>query len=207
MAQGGHCHGRVIMIRGLLDVFSLGMDDLAEKAAKAGFDAQVARQPDWRSLSAQEIDNHGNHNGIRPLIVGGHSYGADNAIRFCRRLQSRGIDVDLLLLLDATTPPLIPSNVERCVHFYRPSFIGDIAPFLFAGNPVEMEESNKRTKLFNIPITGELLGKGPGSVGHFNIDASPEIHNLCLNEMEQVYRQHRAQADAGSHGVAAGGGG
>lgn len=94
----------------------------------------------------------------RPLILVGHSHGADNAIRLAIELDRRGVEVDLLVLLDATTPPAIPESVVNCLHLYRPTVFGSVAPFLFAGNPVKLEAGNDRTRLANITIPAEESG-------------------------------------------------
>lgn len=198
-SQNSPARGRVILLRGLWDVFSLGLDDLAERTAQEGYEVVVARGPQWHDLAARETDNRRGLSPKLPLIVGGHSYGADHAIRFSQRLHDRGTDVDLLLLLDATNPPSIPANVKRCVHFYRPSIPGYLLPFLLAGHPVQRADGNSRTELENVRLTDELLAREAAGVGHFNIDASPFIHNLCLNEMNRVYLNSRSNARTDQH--------
>jgi len=183
--------GRVVLFRGLWDVFSLGLDDLGEKAASEGYDVQIARSHTWPDAAASETTARLASSTNGPLIVGGHSYGADNAIRYCRLLEEEGLEVDLLLLLDATTPPPIPPNVTRCVHYYRTTILGSLAPFIFAGNPVEPAEGNSRTEIVNALLTPDLLGLASNSVGHFNIDASDDVHDLCLREINRVYLEKR----------------
>ncbi len=178
--------GRVFCMRGLLDVFSLGLNDLAERLRSEGVAAISVSGPSWQALG-REIhrawlrgDLHG------PLILIGHSHGADNAVRMARTLGKRNIDVELLVLLDATSPPGVPSNVARCLHLYRPTVLGHLFPFVFAGNPVEAEDGNTRTEIVNMIVSREIFGPLASRIDHFNIDASGPVHDLVVKEVLRI---------------------
>jgi pimeloyl-ACP methyl ester carboxylesterase len=179
--------GQVVCLRGLLDVFSLGLNDLAERLRHDGIEAITVSGPSWPRL-AQSIREARSRGDLRkPLVLVGHSYGADDAIRLARKLKRWNIEVELLVLLDATTPPPVPSNVVRCLHVYRPTVMGDVFPHLFAGNPVDAEPGNHRTQVVNRIVSRESFGAAAAHIGHFSIDASDAVHDLVLREVQSVF--------------------
>jgi hypothetical protein len=179
----------VFCLRGLLDVFSLGLNDLAERLRREGIDAMPLSGPRWRTLE-REIDRAKRQGDLQgPLILIGHSHGADNAVRMARNLRQRNIQVELLVLLDATSPPAVPRNVTRCLHLYRPTVLGYLLPFVFAGNPVEAEEGNTRTEIVNTIVSREIFGPVAARIGHFNIDASVPVHDVVVKEVLRICPQ------------------
>lgn len=178
--------GQVYCLRGLFDVFSLGLNDLAERLRREGIDATAVSGPFWLTIGCDicRARSRGNLHG--PVILIGHSYGADNAVWMARYLGRQNIEVELLVLLDATDPPAVPENVARCLHLYRPSFLGDLLPLSFAGNPVQAEEGNNRTKIVNQIISPEIFGTAAAHIGHLNVDASAAVHDLIVDEVLRI---------------------
>ena len=173
-------------MRGFLDVFSLGMNSLAEELRKEGVDARAMSGPAWRAAARQIESDFAVSADQEPLVIVGHSYGADHAVDMARYLQRSGIRVRLLVLLDATTPPTVPANVEQCLHLYRPTLAGDLLPFIFAGNPVVLDRDNQNTQLVNDIVSTEELGPKASAVNHFNIDKSEVVHAFVVKEIIEV---------------------
>lgn len=184
--------GQVYCIRGLMDVFSLGMNTLADELREQGVDAYAISGPAWPGLAQELGDEYENRNDVPPLVFIGHSYGADDAVRMARYLDERQVRVSLLVLLDATIPPKIPRNVDRCVHLYRATVAGDVLPFVFAGNPVIKENDNNRTHLYNCDLNEVEEKEGFSSVGHMNIDKSDSIHARVIKEVLGVCQPKEA---------------
>jgi len=178
--------GQVFCLRGLLDVFSVGLDDLAERLRREGIDATAMSGPSWRALGYEISRTRSGGDLQGPLILIGHSYGADDAIWLARFLSHQNIEVELLVLLDATDPPAVPENVARCRHLYRPTILGDLLPFVFAGNPVQAEESNNRTEIINEIASPEIFGPAAARIDHFSIDASAAVHDLIVDEVLRI---------------------
>ena len=178
--------GRVFCLRGLLDVFSLGLNDLSERLCGEGIEARALSGPSWPSLARKIRQARLQGRLQEPLVLIGHSYGADDAIRLARKLSRWNIDVELLVLLDATTPPRVPSNVDRCLHVYRPTVVGDLLPFLFAGNPVDAEKDNHRTVFVNMIVSRENFGASAARIGHLNVDSSTAVHDLVVKEILRI---------------------
>jgi pimeloyl-ACP methyl ester carboxylesterase len=134
-----YSRGDVYLLRGLFNIFSLGMDDINESLAAQGFRAGVYSGTSWRSLARQIADGQAEIPPESLVVISGHSYGADNSIRLARALGKRGVAVDALVLVDPTTPPKIPANVRRCVNIYRSQPSTDWMPWL-RGVAVEGED-------------------------------------------------------------------
>jgi hypothetical protein len=172
----------VYLLRGLWDVFSLGLDDLALRLCDEGVDAVALSGPSWPVLSEVIAQSPQRAASSRRVVLVGHSSGADEAVLLARDLGARGIRVELLVLLDATRPLPIPDTVERCVHLYIPTPLAERAPDVFPGNPVEAADGNLTTTIVNRVVTPEEF---PG-VDHFNIESAELIHAVVLEEIARV---------------------
>jgi pimeloyl-ACP methyl ester carboxylesterase len=178
--------GRVYCLRGLMDVFSLGLNGLAEKLRAEGVDARAMSGSACRAAARQIESDYAAGSDLEPLILVGHSYGADHAVELAKHLQRRGIRVQLLVLLDATAPPTVPASVERCLHLYKPTTMGDLLPAFFAGNPVALDRDNRETQIFNEIVSTDVFGPEAAAVNHFNIDASEAVHAVVIREIVQI---------------------
>ncbi|HMQ16431.1 MAG TPA: alpha/beta fold hydrolase [Phycisphaerae bacterium] len=170
---------QVYCLRGLWDVFSTGLDSLAVEMRERGLAAESLSGPLWPDL-AERIEKASHEQSLNgDLVLVGHSFGAEHALRLAFRLQQQGIPVGLMVLIDATTPPPIPSNVARCVHLYIPSPLASLAPDVFTGRPVELAEGNDRTELVNWVVTPAEFGP----VNHFNLESNPVVHQVVIDEV------------------------
>lgn len=180
--------GHLYAMRGFLGIFSTGMDTLCRKlnqrhillsAAVADEVADIYRK---QLLHAYQL---GDMTG--PLILVGHSYGADDQIRTARYLGRHKIEVTLLLLLDPVTPPTIPANVQRCVDIYKSHPLTDWLPFL-RGVPVHVADP-KFTRLTDINLRYAKVGFNTGPVNHMNISAVPGVQKMMLHYIDDSLRR------------------
>jgi pimeloyl-ACP methyl ester carboxylesterase len=174
---------KVVLLRGLADVWSVGLNTLTEQMQSIGLDASVHSGPSWSTVGAQLAAIYDPATGLPGIVAVGHSYGSDDAIRMAEYLKSRNIPVRLLILLDATSPPPIPDNVDRCLHLYNLWLPGYVAPGVFSGNPVSPAPGNTRTIITNEVVTPNPNDPAVGCVNHFNIDASSLIHQRVIEEI------------------------
>ena len=84
LAAGPH----VILLRGWFGVFSSGLDNLAQQLRAQGVEAKVAGHLNW-STEVAEILRERSAGQIRPLVLVGHSQGANNVIDMARLLESQ----------------------------------------------------------------------------------------------------------------------
>lgn len=173
---------RVYLLRGYRNVYSLGFDRLAEQMKAVNLNPTMIDWPFWEEAARVMLNEYPTFpNGCKLMLVG-HSYGADDAIRIANILKTNGIEVRLLYLLDATVPDPIPDNVIQCIHYYTPWLPGLLAPGFFSGNPVELEPGNEKTRLTNLQFTREALGEGIGCADHFSIEANQLMQNMIIEE-------------------------
>jgi hypothetical protein len=171
-------HGAVYTLRGGLGgIFSTGMSDLQKK---------LATQYHIRSASTiwYKQDTLSNHiikqyraKKIRePIILIGHSLGANEQIKVARTLGQANIPVALLITVDAVSPIRVSTNVKHAINLYTPGYVPLFSGLiLHAVNP-------QVTQVDNIDIS-----KLPGvSVNHFTIDKSDAVQNLMLTNVLAV---------------------
>jgi thioesterase domain-containing protein len=115
--------GHVYLMRGIFNVFSLGMDQMAYKLQAAGVAATVANHTSWRGMADDMIANYRSGN-REPIILMGHSAGADATISIARRLQEAGVPVALIVNFDPVSPDPVPPNVKQVVNYRRQALQG-----------------------------------------------------------------------------------
>jgi hypothetical protein len=108
----------VYLLRGLINIFSTGMDDLAEKLHRRGIRASVYNHTQFYGLVQQIAARHKARRGERVVIVG-HSLGANDAVRMAESLGAYKIQVPLVITYDPTVTVAVPANVSRLVNFYQ----------------------------------------------------------------------------------------
>ena len=179
--------GRVIVIRGAFTVFSLGLNDLGDELAEYGFDVEVVPDILAGRAAADLVAEYRRNRNMGPIVFIGHSRGAELGPKEARLLQKYRIPVKLIVMVDAVHQTSIPSNVQRCVNLYHTNMLG-----ILHGVPARAE--SKRTQMINTDI-GKLKTRGEaGSINHFNIDASPWIHDLIVAEVLKVCPREEAKS-------------
>ncbi len=157
-------HPNVILVRGFLDWYSTGIDQLATELRAAGVPCLVYREDQWRQV-AEQLSQHPQ----QPTVLIGFSYGADDVILIARQLSEAKKSVDLLITIDPVTPADIPPNTRRCCDFYQSNGFWDIFPWL-RGTPVNGSGAIENINLRNRP---DLLEPG---TSHATIAANPKLH-------------------------------
>jgi hypothetical protein len=149
---------RVYLLRGWFGVFSTGLDTLAEELRSKGIKAETVGHLAWRSTVSDIVKYHASGKS-GPLVLVGHSQGANNVIEMARLLEREKIPVDLLVTLAPLLQDPVPGNVVRAINYYHsPGW----------GAPV-MADAGYRGKLSNINLGGDL------GISHIAMDKSPKI--------------------------------
>jgi surfactin synthase thioesterase subunit len=106
----------VYLFRGLADVFSTGMDTLADEVNKRGVYATSHSHTDWKAIADRAAaDYKAKKEG--PIILIGHSLGADAAMEMADYLGDKGVPVALVVPFDGTQSFPAPGNVARVINF------------------------------------------------------------------------------------------
>ena len=110
---------RVLLLRGWFGVFSTGMDSLASELKAKGIKAEVAGHVYW-STAVKDIVKERAAGNAGPLVLVGHSQGANNVIDMARSLEANKIPVDLLtgVLAPGSTAPSGPGVLEPGISPY-----------------------------------------------------------------------------------------
>jgi hypothetical protein len=114
-----------------------------------------------------------------PLVVVGYSSGADKAIVLSRSLQERGITVNKLVLLEATSETSIPGNVSECVNIYKPQPWDGVIP-VFRGCPVTAESPATIVSNYNVREYND--GRYDWD-NHFTLTTNPYVQDLIIDEV------------------------
>jgi hypothetical protein len=149
---------RVYLLRGWFGVFSTGLDSVAAELRSKGIKAETVGHLAWKSTVASIIKWHASGNS-GPLVLVGHSQGANNIIDMARLLQRENIPVDLLVTLAPAGQDPVPGNVMRAINYYNsPGW----------GAPITAD-AGYRGQLTNINLGGDL------GIYHMAIDKNPKI--------------------------------
>jgi pimeloyl-ACP methyl ester carboxylesterase len=97
----------VYLLRGAMNIWSLGLDDLADAS----------------EMAAEALAGY--RKGVRHIILIGHSWGANAAVDVAADLGKAKVPVDLIVLFDPSAGrAVVPHNVRKVVNFYIPSGLG-----------------------------------------------------------------------------------
>jgi hypothetical protein len=107
----------VYLLRGVLNIFSLGLDDIAAKLQRQGINATVANYLSWESL-ADEAAAEYRSGRVRTIILVGHSSGATVLPNMAARLDQLGAPVKLAVGLDSVFQTSVAGHVGRYLNFY-----------------------------------------------------------------------------------------
>lgn len=167
-AQSKQNQPRVYLLRGLANIFSLGMDDLAAKLRARGIEASVHSYVDLEMLSNTAIEQaKAGKRRPSPVIIIGHSLGADAAVTMGNRVAAAGVPVPLVVTFDPVTAMTASPKIGKVVNYYQSGG---------SGKPV----SGRRVE--NIDLTGS------GALSHFNIDKAAELHNKVISMIQRAPR-------------------
>lgn len=178
-AQAAGSGGDVYILRGGAGVFSVGLLQLSASLKQSGVASNVISYQAWRSAVQAIIVNHRKY-GRRPVVIIGHSLGANNAIKMANALQAKGINIDLIVSLASTSAMNVPANVGAVDNFY----------FKVGGwGGLFSPESG-----FSGSLNNEDVSVREGMT-HFNIDDDPALRSeIVRSVLRHVKPQKAAQA-------------
>ena len=160
-------HPHVYLMRGLLNIFSLGMDQLAAQIAQNGIDANVYNHSVEDTVVGAIVQKY--RAGDRgPYILVGHSLGADAVMLMAQQLNAQGVPVALVVPFDGTASYAAPANVGCVVNLTQRKYAYVQAGAGFHG------------KLSNVDVSSDT------TIDHVTIDKSPRLQAMALKEILQA---------------------
>src|SRR5882757_9160975 len=131
-----------------------------------------------------------------PLILIGHSFGADDVIRVAQELGTANIAVDLVVTIDPVTPPQVPTNVKRVVDIYQSNGAWDKVP-AFRGVPLQLAETS-HAQLVNLDVRTNRTDLLEPGTDHFNIEKKAKIHQEVLKQVLETCPPRQAWTQVNS---------
>lgn len=157
---------QVYLVRGFLNVFSLGMDTLATKLNSRGVSVTVINHTEWRSLADQIAAGY--KAGRRgPIVLIGHSFGADAIMEMGDYLGRQGVPIALIVPFDGTSSHAASANVARVLNFYNSAGV-QITP-----------GPGFRGQLTNFYISDP-------NVSHSDVDDLPNLHAMVIGRIRAL---------------------
>lgn len=111
--------GRVFLLKGGGGgFFSNGLSKLSDKLNIVGASSSVVSLEKWREVAADILAQHAAGRPVSPLVIIGHSWGANAALLMAVELGKYDVPVDLVVTFDPLDSIQVGSNVERVINFY-----------------------------------------------------------------------------------------
>jgi hypothetical protein len=168
LASGPH----VVLLRGWFGVFSTGLDNIANQLRAQGIEAEVVGHMNW-STAVAEILRKRSAGQTGPLVLVGHSQGANNVIDMARSLKSHNITVDLLVTISPLMQNPIPANVVKAINYYPPVWGAAVAA-----------DRGFHGKIANFELANE-------SITHMNITESTKLQKEIVREITTLGQQKK----------------
>jgi LysM repeat protein len=184
---GPKLDGHVYLLRGLAgDIYSLGMDKLADQISRRGVTATVHGMSEYGFLADEIIRKYREGEERGPIMLVGHSTGGDLIIAMAQRLQTADIPVALAFGFDPTRiSGSVPSNVELFINIYQ--------TYNPIGGGQETAASGFRGRLINVDLHEHM------EIVHITLDKSPVLHDLVIKKILAVAAFSARQAAASEH--------
>lgn len=109
---------RVYLMRGLANVFSTGLDALSDKMRAKGIASNVYEYGQWQQLADDAVAWSKAH-GKAPVVIIGHSLGADAAIEMAERMTAMGVAPRLVVTFDPVGVTQVGRSGGRFVNYYQ----------------------------------------------------------------------------------------
>lgn len=170
----------VYLFRGFLGVFSLGMDDLNRKLVSAGVKTKLLGHTQWAGVVDEIVaEAKLNPKGRYPIVLVGHSLGANAALVLAERLGEKGVPVTLVLTVDPTVGRPLSPTVGHYLNIYQQNN-GFGVPLDVVGI------SPKRVQNENILDDAKLK---KAEITHFTLDKNGDIQQQMFDAIMKALRR------------------
>jgi hypothetical protein len=164
-ASGAH----VYLLRGVLNIFSLGLDEIADKLRAQGIPVTIINYLGWSSLADEAAADYKSGR-VRTIILVGHSSGATVLPDMVARLDQLGAPVKLAIGLDSVFRTSLQGRVGRYINFYIANGNGE---------PVA------RTSHLHGTLENVNVQNVPG-VGHLTIEKNEIMQRKVISAIDAV---------------------
>jgi hypothetical protein len=174
-------YGHVYLIRGIGNFLSHGIDTFETELKARGVPVSIYNHRNEDILLDDVTAGYRKDKGNVPIIIIGHSLGANAAILLSNKLGDRGIPVRLVVTFDHVLdmPPLT-NNAAELIDYYKPPF----------GHPTNVVPG------FKGPVMSTNL-EGHADVTHDSIDKTPAYHQVVLDKIMTILKKKPKPAAKG----------
>lgn len=166
--------GEVYLMRGLLNVFSRGMDTIAGRMRAKGFDAISFNHSNWMPYAEDIVERARRKEVSYPIIIMGHSLGGNEAPKMANYLGARGIKTSLVVAFDPTEPQVVGRNVGTVINYYLPN-----------GRNTFRKTSGFKGSLQNVNVSHIP------NIEHTNVEKNTDLQNKSINRALKITRKVR----------------
>lgn len=166
---------QIYLFRGLANVFSLGMDDMSKELTAQGIPNKVLNHSNWPRISADITAKYkADPKRTRPIVLVGHSLGANAVLVMGQQLARNGVPVDLIVTFDPTTKGPIAPGVRRYLNLYQSNngWAEALDVPAGAGKRVINSDVRKRADI--------------KTVSHFDIEKNRVLHQQVVSEIARL---------------------
>jgi alpha-beta hydrolase superfamily lysophospholipase len=163
--------GHIYLLKGLAGVFSTGLDVLDQKLIQRGYSATVHSYLSSEELAAEAARLQKSGNG--PIIIMGHSSGADAAVSMAEKMKTLGAPVALVVTFGPTINLVAPSNVSQVINYY------------FGTLPVAKGPGFRGT-ISNVDLSGDA------DINHLNVEKIDRLHASVIAKVQALLGRGRA---------------
>jgi hypothetical protein len=163
----------IYLIRGGFDIFSVGMNDMANELKAKGFKASAHSIMGWKGVADDIIKRSKVKKGVSyPIIFLGHSLGADAAPEFANYLGENGVTVDLVIGFDATGRRVFTKGARKVINYHSSAMGPYVKGPGFQGTLTEVDVSKY-------------------GVNHFTIEQAKEVQKLAMAAVTSELKRRR----------------
>jgi len=160
--------GEVYLMRGLADVFSRGIDAMADDMRAKGLDASNFSYKYWEPVAADIIARAKKGEVSYPVIIMGHSLGGNESSKFANRLAKNGVKVSLVVTFDPVETGRVGANIDEVINYYLPMQKTDNRIFAAAGFAGQLN---------NVDVTAD------DSITHTNVEKNAAFQAASMNKI------------------------
>jgi len=157
---------KVYLLRGLTNVLSPGIDQLADELPKRNISTTVANHLFSNYLATEAIQDC-KSGGVSSIVLVGHSLGASAVVSMAEQLQQAGLRVALMVTFDPVVRTTVPDNVHVLRNFYISNGLGTAV---------------RRGEHFHGLLQNVDL-KSNAELGHISLTTSPSIQKQVVKDI------------------------
>ena len=170
--------GEIYMMRGLANVFSRGIDDMARQLRSRGYDAANFSYSQWQPIAADIARRAEKKKVSYPVIIIGHSLGGNESSKFANFLAARNVNVDLVVAFDPVETGNVGKGIKRVVNYYLPKN---------ADNRI-LPASDFTGDIQNVDVSTDP------EISHTNVDKNPAFQQATLDSISGLTSKVRTRA-------------